>query len=149
MVTTDSTEPSSCTDTEDTFGLPPEAHDFETVDRRKVLDISRCECYETTIECRECGQIRYPMRAHGTLPTSDAGIKQALYELYESFYDDPRPIAHIHLIHIAPGEDYGTNIGLADYLADAVDLGADDAMNDRDKKDRHAVLLRVLGEQYL
>lgn len=149
MMTEIPSDVESCTDLDDgdgvpRFGLKREFHDYQEVDRTLSLDVHHCTAYVTESECRDCSATAYGADIVDVQPLTDAGFKRVVYELYESFYEDPRSISYFVLMKISPGEDSATRKWFAGYFGEAVDLGFDDAIDGEDKRSKAEVLERVL-----
>lgn len=126
--------------------MSKEIHEPREVDQSLLLDVHKIAVYEITTKCPDCSRTWTRFETKGTQPELVADFYTILYDLYESFYENPRSISHLHLLQIAPGEDKRARNAAADYFAHAVDLGFDDAKNNRSKRTQQEVLEYTLPE---
>lgn len=141
----------SCTELDFEDGVPQAAsvtalHEYREVEQSLCLDIHKCAVYDITLECRDCSMTRDDVEIVGSKPRTAPAFNQVVYDLYESLYENPRSIPYYILQVIAPAEEARFRERLAEFLAEAVDLGCRDAENDQDKRTRREVLEVVLPE---
>ena len=146
------TESPSCTAEEAKGRVPeadlsPDTHDHRESDHQKILDLTKVSVYSLTSECKHCTMEFYGVDVVGSLLKTELDFRTAAYELYESFYDDPRSIPFNALQSIVASDDPSTNITLAEFLSAAVDLGYEDATSGRAKRSQKEVFERVLPEE--
>lgn len=137
---------------EETCGniLDPRAHNLVEVDQHLVLGLDRCSAYIVESKCADCengGSKGF--RVRGAKPRTVPEFKEVIYELYKSFYENPRGISFRVLQLLVPSDiDTGTGNALAEDMADAVDMGCYDANNDLKKREKQAVVEAVLPDEF-
>ena len=149
MSETNSTDTTTCKDVDLEDGVPesalsPDIHELREVDHHQILDLSAVSVYLIENECKYC---QMGFKSHdilGDVPTTDSEFENMVYELYESFYSDPRSISHAILLSLSPVDENGPKQKLAGYLGKAVDLGCEDRQSERSKKSREEVLDFIL-----
>lgn len=129
--------------------LSPDGHDFIEVNHECVVDLTTCAAYHVTRACKECDSAFHGVKIVGEKPETKPQFKTLLYELYANFYDNPRGISHLVMLHLLPDElDTGTQTSLAGYLGAAVDLGCRDATENNDKRTKTDVIDFLLPETF-
>lgn len=141
---TDSNE-ATCTDEP----LSPEAHDLEEIDQTLLLELDACAVYAVTSRCTRdgCDSEWSSAKIIGQKPKTKQEFRSVVYQLYESFWENPRNISHLVMIRLVPVSDTGARHALASHLSEAVDLGCRDA-DSGDKKSRNQVLDWVLPDDF-
>lgn len=121
--------------------LGPDLHNLQEVNQVLVLDLKRCAAYVVTEECIDCNIEFEGVRIVGNRPQTVSEFKDVLYELYESFYAEPRGISFLVLQKLVPTDaDPGTRNALAGEMAEAVDMGCHDANNGLSKRNKQEVV---------
>jgi len=72
-------------------------------------------------------------------PMTVEHLKRIAYDYYEDFYDDPRRIHYLELSNRVGAQ----NVRVLDYVAEALDLGCDDAQEGREKRTEDELFERI------
>lgn len=116
-----------------------EQHDFEEVAHEKLLDLENVTLYTIQSECtnEDCNGEKTSIEVVGNRPQTTSALKDVLYEVYESFYHNPRSIGYGTLATLVPeDEEFDFQLAKTDLLTDAVDLGVKDAREDKEKRSK-------------
>lgn len=126
----------------------PEAHDLVEVDQEPLLELEDCAVYTITRECRRdgCHEQYRSVEIIGPKIKTVQDCKRIAYQLYESCYDDPRNIPHHALQQLIDVPHPGKRNAIANDLADAAQLGHNDAEASRDKRTKQEVFNAVLPD---
>lgn len=128
--------------------LGPEPHNLQEVDQVLLLDLNRCAAYLVREECIDCDTGFKGVRIVGERPETVSEFEQVLYELYESFYEEPRSISFVVLQKLVPPDaDPGTRNALAAEMAEAVDIGCQDADSGLEKRKKHDIVERIRPDE--
>jgi len=114
-------------------------HEMHEIEKTELLDLDGYSAYKLTHQCQHCSNELHGWRVDNQ-PETVPEFTSVLYQLYESFYENPRPISHNVLIQLAPGDYPGTNQPLAGILGKAIDLGNKHGRNNRDKLSKQELL---------
>lgn len=116
--------------------LPPEAHDLIEVEQVLIWELDDWAAYKITSECRRDGcQAQYrSVDVLGEKIERVQTFKTFAYQLYESYYDDPRTIPYLVLQRLIVAPDTGTLNAIADDLKNVASLACHDADADREKR---------------
>lgn len=121
--------------------LGPDSHNLQEINQVLVLDLNRCAAYLVVEECIDCNSEFKGVRVVGGRPETVSEFEQVLYELYESFYEEPRSISFLILQKlVSPDVDTGTRNALAEEMAEAVDMGCHDADNGLAKRNKQEIV---------
>lgn len=117
---------------------PPDAdheHSYETTDSRTLLESRGLRAVRKECTDDDCNRAVNSVEAGGDRPDTYGDLRELAYELYESFYDDPRRIGYMTLSALVTG-DFTAPLPVVDYLAAAVDQGVEDARDGVPKRTR-------------
>lgn len=130
--------------------LPPEAHDLIEVDQELLWEINVSAAYRVTSECSRDGcQGQYrSVNIVGQKITTVQDFKMIAYQIYESYYDNPRNIPYpvLQFLIDIPDSDNSTREGIATDLSNVAQLGCDDADMSRHKRTKQEVFDAVLPD---
>lgn len=138
----------NCTDDETQNILPPQAHDLIEVEQDLIWEIDDCAAYKTTSECRRdgCTGQYHSVKVFGRKVESVQDYKTIAYQIYESYYDNPRNIPYLVLQRLIDASDPGELNAIANTLCDAAKLGCTDSDVDQEKRTKKELLDAVLPD---
>ena len=137
------TEQPNCNDDDETQNiLPPQAHDLIEVEQDLIWEIDDCAAYKTTSECQRdgCTDQYRGIKVIGRKIESVQDYKTIAYQIYESYYDNPRTIPYRILQCLIDVPDPGKRNAIANTLSDAAKLGCTDANADQEKRTKKQLL---------
>ena len=147
MTDQEESETQTCADADSQRVLmPPDTHDLITVDQKPKLDLDTCGVYWIKRKCTRdgCDAGFTGLRPIGRTIESEQDYKDIAYELYESYYDNPRQISYPAVQSLVRKLDTAQRSAITDNLCDAAKLGCHDAKQDRPKRTKQEVVDTVL-----
>jgi len=128
--------------------LPPDAHDLVEVKQSLIWEINDAAAYKVTSECRrdECQEQYRGVNIIGKKIHTVQDLKTIAYQIYESYYNNPRTIPFRVLQCLVEVQDHGTKNAIANNLENAAKLGCDDTEIDRKKRTTQEVYDAVLPD---
>lgn len=148
MANQQSSAEKSCTDVQSGRALlPPDAHDLTIVDQKPKLNLDSCGVYWVKRKCTRdgCEGGFKGMKPIGRTIGSEQDYRNIAYELYESYYENPRQISYPAVQALVRKRNPGARNAITDNLSDAAKLGRLDAEEDRNKRMKQEVLNTALS----
>jgi len=138
----------NCTDDTKANILPPEAHDLIEADQELIWEIDDYAAYKITYECRrdKCQKEYHSVKIIGQKLKTIRDCKTIAYQIYVSYYDNPRTIPYRVLQRLIDVPDPGTQNAVADDLANAAKLGCTDADANQAKRTKQELFDIVLPD---
>jgi len=141
-------EQPNCNDDEAEGILPPDAHDLIETEQDLFWELDDWAAYKVTSKCRRDGcQSEYrSAQVIGQEIKTIKDYKTIAYQIYESYYDNPRTVPYLVLQRLIEIPDPGERNAIVDDLSDAAKLGCNDADADREKRPRQELFDIVLSD---
>ena len=141
-------EQPNCNDDEAEGILHPDAHDLIEIEQDLIWEIDDCAAYKVTSECQRdgCTSQYRGVNVVGRKIETVQDYKTIAYQIYESYYDNPRTIPYRVLQRLIEVQNPGKQNAIADDLSDAAKVGCNDADADRTKRTKQELFDVVLPE---
>lgn len=130
-------------------GVAAEAyHNLQEETQEVISDRSCCKIAVIEEQCSRCSAKIVGLKILGDVPELMQTLKEMIYDVYEAFYEDPRPVQHVDMgLHMAElGKD--ALIELFKSLQLAAGLGSEDAENETGNRSKQETLAQILGPEY-
>lgn len=148
MTNQDKSKKQTCADVDSQRALlPPDAHNLITVDQKPKLGLRTCGVDWVKRKCTRDGcEGRFKgFKPIGRTIGSEQDYKDIAYELYESYYDNPRQISYPAVQALVQKSDPGYRNAITNDLCDTAKLGRLDAKENKTKRAKHEVLNTTLS----
>lgn len=153
MTDANDSEAVSCRDIDpvDLFeqGVAPGAyHDLQEVAQELTSDRSSCKIVFIEEKCSRCSAKISGLRFRGDGPELVHNLKWVISDVYEAFYEDPRPVQFVAMTPpmVELGQDAVMELSRSLQLA-AV-LGSEDAGDGTSKRSKQEIRARILGPDF-
>jgi len=140
----------ACNEVETDELLLPESHDLSEIEQELIWEIDDWAAYEVRSECRRdgCRGEYSSLKISGHPIERVEDLKAIAYQIYESYYDNPRDIPYPVIKSLVGVEDPGIQIAVADELCNAAKHGNLDGEADCKKQTKQELFDAVLSDAF-
>ena len=142
------TDEPACNEVETDELLLPGSHDLIEVEENLIWEIDDWAAYEVKSECRRdgCQGENHSLKISGHQIERVQDLKTLAYQIYESYYDNPRGVPYPVMLCLVGVEDPGIQTAVADELCNAAKRGNLDGEAGSKKQTKQELLDAVLSD---